>query len=790
MRLLDLVGALASAALSVNALGSQCSGPLGGGNADANAPFWLETIAKRGTSAFNNSPSSYKVFRNVKDYGAKGDGRTDDTNAINAAIADQGRCGLGCKSSTVSPGLIYFPQGTYVVSKPIIPFYYTNIVGDAKRPPTLLASSNFNGMAVIDADPYLGGDAQYWTNQVCNLAITSSVRNIVIDLRQIPASSSGTGLHWQVAQATSLVNVRVEASQAAGNNHQGENGSGGVLSDVTFNGGKFGIWVGNQQFTVRNLKVTNAATAVFSIWNWGWTYQNVIIDNCKIGFEISTGGTDQAHQTSGANVILDATVTNTPVFVRTSTSQRNSLGGSVFIDNAKLTNVPIAVQDGSGATILAGGTTTINQWAQGNIYYGNSNKATYVQKTLTAPSKPSVLLDSTGKFFNRARPQYENYSPSQFVSVKAEGARGDGSTDDTAALQAVFDKYWGCRIIYVDAGTYKLTKTLNIPTGTTLVGEMWSVFLANGSPFNNVNNPTVVAKVGNPGDVGAVEISDVVFSTVAGSAGAIVLQVNTKQSSQGAVGIWDTHVRLGGARGTNLQVPQCQKQRGHGAECASSFLSLHIGKTASAYLENVWVWTADHDLDDGGESQIDIFAGRGIFSESTDGPVWMIGTASEHHAVYQYNIVNSKNVYAGLIQTETPYYQPSPAPSAFFPVNPTYNDPNYASGKSSLALIVQKSSNVFVYGAGLYSFFSNYGQACLDTYSCQDQITEIASSNTNTFVYSLSTVGTTYSLSQDGVGIIRQADNRNGFASTATVYTPNGNASRRWIGSRIARWLW
>lgn len=32
-----------------------------------------------GTAAFNPSPSTYKVYRNVKDYGAVGDGVHDDT---------------------------------------------------------------------------------------------------------------------------------------------------------------------------------------------------------------------------------------------------------------------------------------------------------------------------------------------------------------------------------------------------------------------------------------------------------------------------------------------------------------------------------------------------------------------------------------------------------------------------------------------------------------------------------------------------------------------------------------
>jgi hypothetical protein len=40
-------------------------------------------------------------------------------------------------------------QRTYIVSSPIIAYYYTQIIGDARKPPTLRATSGFNGIAVI-----------------------------------------------------------------------------------------------------------------------------------------------------------------------------------------------------------------------------------------------------------------------------------------------------------------------------------------------------------------------------------------------------------------------------------------------------------------------------------------------------------------------------------------------------------------------------------------------------------------------------------------------------------------
>lgn len=45
-------------------------------------PFWLEAIKHQGIAPFHPNASSYSVFRNVKDYGAKGDGVADDTEAI------------------------------------------------------------------------------------------------------------------------------------------------------------------------------------------------------------------------------------------------------------------------------------------------------------------------------------------------------------------------------------------------------------------------------------------------------------------------------------------------------------------------------------------------------------------------------------------------------------------------------------------------------------------------------------------------------------------------------------
>lgn len=301
---------------------------------------------------------------------------------------------------------------------------------------------------MTDADVYIpgGNGAEWYTNQN---NFFRSVRNFVIDLTQTPAASTSTGLHWQVSQATSLINVVVNMSTDPSTAHQGifmENGSGGFMGDIVFNGGKFGMWVGNQQFTVRNITVSNAQTAVYAAWNWGkkiltgvvffltmlstgWTFQGVTINNCGVGFEVASGGLTEDTQTTGSEAIIDGVINNTPIFIQSTNASTTSLAGALVLNNIKLSNVSTAVGVvGSTTAVLAGGSTTIDSWGQGNVYSGTGGTGKFTQDTITSTTKPSSLLDSSGKIFGRAHPQYESYAVDQFISVKTEGAKGDGST--------------------------------------------------------------------------------------------------------------------------------------------------------------------------------------------------------------------------------------------------------------------------------------------------------------------------------------------------------------------------
>ena len=79
------------------------------------------------------------------------------------------------------------------------------MVGDAVDPPTIYATSAMNGIGVFDSDPYIpNGYGLNWFQNQNNF--WRQVRNFIFDLRDAPKNCAG--IHWQVAQATSLQNLK------------------------------------------------------------------------------------------------------------------------------------------------------------------------------------------------------------------------------------------------------------------------------------------------------------------------------------------------------------------------------------------------------------------------------------------------------------------------------------------------------------------------------------------------------------------------------------------------------
>lgn len=567
-----------------------------------------------------------------------------------------------------------------------------------------------------------------------------------------------------------------------------DNGSGGFMTDLTFNGGNYGAFLGSQQFTTRNMTFNNCNTAIFMNWNWLWTLKSLSINNCGVGVDMANGG---LNQTVGSVLLQDTTFTNTHTGVLTAFGNGSNppTGGTLLVDNVDFAGCSAAVANPAGTVLLAGG-SKVASWAQGHVYTTgtvadapsaattcavSAATSASVQGPLTAPPKPASLLDSTGAIFERSKPQYENIPASSFLSVKSNGAKGDGQTDDTAAIQAVLLAATPSQIVYFDHGAYVITNTIKVPANIKITGEIWPLLMASGPAFSDQTKPTPMFQVGQPGDTGSVEMSDLIFSTKGPAPGAILVEWNVAESSQGSSGMWDVHMRIGGSAGTGLQSDACSKNPSSIAPanpaCEGAFLLLHVTPKATIYLENNWFWVADHELDLADHNQINIYNGRGVLIESAAGPVWLYGTASEHSQLYNYQLANANNVYMAAIQTETPYMQSNPSALTPFVPNAAFKDPTFGNCggrggcEKAWGLRVIDSSDVLIYGAGLYSFFDNYEQTCLATESCQENMVDVEGGS-GVYVYGLSTKASTNMVSSGGVGLVPQGDNRSNFCST------------------------
>lgn len=143
---------------------------------------------------------------------------TDDTAAINLAISSGGRLAPGPGlTGTNTPAIVYFPAGTYLISSSIVDYYYTQLIGNPNCMPTLLANATFSGFGLIDGDQYGANGLGFGSTNV----FYRQVRNFILDMTAIPATSAATGIHWPTAQATSLQNILFKMSDAPGTQHVG-----------------------------------------------------------------------------------------------------------------------------------------------------------------------------------------------------------------------------------------------------------------------------------------------------------------------------------------------------------------------------------------------------------------------------------------------------------------------------------------------------------------------------------------------------------------------------------------
>ena len=255
------------------------------------------------------------------------------------------------------------------------------------------------------------------------------------------------------------------------------------------------------------------------------------------------GGVGSTGQAVGSLVLVDAVIANTPTGIITTLFKENST--SLLLQNVGFFNTKTAVyEEAAKKDLLAGGNEVkVESWGFGML--NTPDGSTFVNgQNIPAVKRPEILLSPDMAYagpnlYTRRRPKYLDIGSTQVLNVKALGAKGDGKTDDTNTLNGILDL--GARtssVVYIPFGVYIIKDTLKIPTGSRIVGQAWAQIMGTGANFEDASKPRPVVMVGYRGEVGNVEIQDMLFTVSGPTAGAVVVEWNTRESSQGSAGLW------------------------------------------------------------------------------------------------------------------------------------------------------------------------------------------------------------------------------------------------------------
>jgi hypothetical protein len=158
-----------------------------------------------------NYQDKFDDFVNVRDFGATGDGTTDDTSALNRAIQQ-------IYKSTVSPTdsrarrTIYFPGGTYLTSDTVLIPTYARLVGDGLSS-TMIKQVNGNRSVANICDSSFQSGSLIGTN--------SAVLPIGIELNGINFFNSNSNIAQPILIIDSASNLKINSCTFYANNQPG-----------------------------------------------------------------------------------------------------------------------------------------------------------------------------------------------------------------------------------------------------------------------------------------------------------------------------------------------------------------------------------------------------------------------------------------------------------------------------------------------------------------------------------------------------------------------------------------
>ncbi|MEH6436866.1 glycosyl hydrolase family 28-related protein [Massilia sp. DD77] len=425
---------------------------------------------------------------------ARGDGKADDTAAIQEAINQAANKGEG--------GVVFLPSGRYRITRSILIPLAVRVYGVGPTRPVFLLAPNTPGFqkGVANMVIFTGGD-QYTVGKVpmpvpSAVPFSENVRNANsstfysalsnVDFEIKDGNPAAAAVRMHTAQHSNLSHIDFHIGSGLAGVYQ----VGNVAFNLRFYGGRYGILAEKTspawQFTLMDSTFEGQRDAAIREHEAGLTMINTEIRNTPVGVEINRGYGDWLW---GKDVRFE-NVSKAAVIV----SNEDNVYTQVGFEKAIARNVPTFARfRDSGKTLPGKGRDyQVSEFNYGMTVkqMGEPGQFATNYKTAAIPSKRTA-----------ARALRPLPSTKEWANVRKFGALGDGRTDDTAAIQKAIDS---SRVVYLPLGFYVVNDTIRLKPDTVIIAlhpGLTQLMIPNGSPkFQGIDTPVPLLESARGGD--------------------------------------------------------------------------------------------------------------------------------------------------------------------------------------------------------------------------------------------------------------------------------------------------
>ncbi|HEX4067305.1 MAG TPA: glycosyl hydrolase family 28-related protein [Acidobacteriaceae bacterium] len=392
---------------------------------------------------------------------AKADGVADDSDALQAAINQA--------QETVHHGIVFVPEGRYRLTRTVYVWAGIRLIGYGAHRPVFVLGANTPG---FDAGPekYMLWFTDERTPPGAPIAdaseftFFSAVSNIDFEIGE--GNPAAVAIRFNVAQHSFVAHANFEIGSARAALEQ----IGNQAFDIHVHGGQYGIVTGKTspawQFLLMDSSFEGQKVAAISTHEAGMTLVRDSFADVPVAVEIPPGEVEQLYG-------RDLTMRDVGTALRLGDTKN-------FRNEITLENVACAGVGHFVASQVPGSRLQVPERSEeeGGVAVSKL-KGNFVEERFTLGleigadgREEGVKLEHRDRRLEKPTAAVASDVPAlppmeTWVNVRTLGARGDGGTDDTAALQRAIDTH---RTLYFPSGFYRLTGSLRLRADTVLIG--------------------------------------------------------------------------------------------------------------------------------------------------------------------------------------------------------------------------------------------------------------------------------------------------------------------------------